>query len=236
MNKSHNFPDCWHCKARFKSVFCDLNEETLTQLDSQKGCSLYKKGQFIFNEGSYSHGLYCVNSGKIKIVQTGETGKEHIIRLVKEGDIIGYSSLLSGERYSCSAITLEESSVCFISKTFFFSLVTTNMNLAVKMIHLLINELKMTEQKLIGMAQKPVRERFAEAILFLKEVYGCGTDNNTLNISLSREELASIVGTARETATRLLSEFKEDRIVEVNGKKIRITDNQKLIKTANLQD
>lgn len=229
-------PDCLHCKVRFKSIFCDLNNEVLSQLSMNKGCSFFKRGQLVFAEGLYPHGVYCINMGKIKITQQGEMGKEQIIRFAKEGDVIGYSSLLRGEKYSCSAVALEDSSVCFISKNFFIKLVTTNISLALKMINLLGNELKLSEQRITAIAQKTVRERTAEAILLLKEVGGYEVDNITLNINLSREDLASMIGTARETATRLLSEFKSDGIIELKGKKIRIIDKQKLIHIANLLD
>jgi CRP/FNR family transcriptional regulator len=101
---------------------------------------------------------------------------------------------------------------------------------------LLANDLKDTEQKMTGLSQKTVRERTAEAILFLKEIFGYETDNITLNISISREEFANLIGAARETATRLLSEFKDDGMVELYGKKIRIVNAHKLIKTANIHD
>ena len=236
MKKHQPSPDCLHCEVRFKSVFCDLNKDVLTQLNLNKGCTFFKKGQLIFSEGSFPHGLYCINAGKIKIVHLGEMGKEQILRFAKGGDIIGYNSLLSGETYSCSAIAMEDSSVCFISRAFFLNMLANNMKLTMKMMTLLSNELKIAAQKLTSMAQKPVRERVAEAILFIKEIYGYEIDNATIDLSLSREDIANIVGTSRETATRLLSEFKDDGIIEINGKKIKITNRQKLVKTANLYD
>jgi CRP/FNR family transcriptional regulator len=225
-----------HCKARFKSIFCDLNNEALIKLEQNKTCNLFKRGQYIFHEGSYPHGLFCINLGKIKIVQSGEMGKEQILRFAKEGNVIGYGSLLSGEKYSCSAVALEDSSVCFISRSFFLNLVSHDTTLAMRMAVLLANDLKDTEQKMTGLSQKTVRERTAEAILFLKEIFGYETDNITLNISISREEFANLIGAARETATRLLSEFKDDGMVELYGKKIRIVNAHKLIKTANIHD
>ena len=236
MSHFHSFPDCLHCKARFKSIFCDLDAEMLLKLEMNKTCNLFKRGQFIFHEGTYPRGLFCINMGKIKIVQSGETGKEQIIRFSKEGDVIGYGSLLSGEKYSCSAIALEDSSVCYISKSFFLNLVSHNTELATKMAILLANDLRKAEQKLTGLAQKTVRERTAEAILFLKEIFGYENDNITVNIRISREEFANLIGTARETATRLLSEFKDDGIVELYGKKIKILNAHKLIQTANIHN
>jgi CRP/FNR family transcriptional regulator len=101
---------------------------------------------------------------------------------------------------------------------------------------LLSNDLGKAEHKITDLAQKPVRERMAEAILFLKETYGTENDGKTLNISLSREEIANVVGTATETAIRLLSEFKSDQIIELQAKKIKIINSEKLLKTANIHD
>ncbi len=98
------------------------------------------------------------------------------------------------------------------------------------------HDLGKAEHKMTDLAQKPVRERMAEALLFLKETYGTESDGKTLSITLSREEIANVVGTATETAIRLLSEFKTDAIIELQGKKIKIINSEKLIKTANIHD
>ena len=236
MNKKQLQPKCQHCQARFKSVFCDLSEEDLNTLNLSKGCNTFKKGQVIFNEGSFAHGIFCMNSGKVKIAQAGDEGKEQIVRFAKDGDILGYQTLLSGDKYSCSATAIDDASICFIPKNTFFNLIAKNANLSMEIMKLLAHDLEKAEHKITDLAQKPVRERMAEALLFLKETYGYENDNATINVSLSREEIANMVGTARETATRLLSEFKDDNIVELVGKKIKILNNQKLVTTANVFD
>jgi CRP/FNR family transcriptional regulator len=101
---------------------------------------------------------------------------------------------------------------------------------------LLSDDLRKAEMSITHLAQKPVRERLAEALLFIKETYGFEDDNATINLKLSREELANLVGTATETVIRLLSEFKSDRIISLEGKKIKILNLQELVHTANLDD
>ena len=236
MSKKNLQPECQQCQARFKSVFCDLNEEEVSSINTSKGCNTYQKGQVIFYEGAFPHGLFCVNNGKIKIAKSGDEGKEQIVRLAKEGDILGYRALLSGEKYSCSATAIDDTSICFIPKQTFFSLIEKNANLSKEMLKLLSHDLKIAEHKITDLAQKPVRERLAEALLFIKETYGFEKDTTTLNAVLTREEIANIVGTATETAIRLLSEFKQDKIIELNGKKITILNLPLLIKTANIND
>lgn len=228
--------DCAACESRGRSVFCDLHQEELDKLNSDKGCTMFKKGQSIFNAGSYPHGLFCVKEGKIKIYRIGDEGKEQIVRLAKGGDILGYRALLSGDKYASGAEALEDSKICFIPSQSFFSLIEGNGVLSMQLMKLLSQDLKNAEHRMIDLAQKPVRERVAEALLYLKETYGCEEDGQTLGVSLSREEIANIVGTATETTIRLLSELKSDNVIALNGKKISILNHQELIKVANIYD
>lgn len=228
--------DCEHCESRYKSIFCDLKGEQLAAINDNKGCNIYKKGQIIFSEGFFPQGLFCINAGKVKVAQAGDNGREQIIRLTKEGDILGYRALLSGEKYSASAVAIEDCSVCLIPKDVFFKVIESESSLSMQIMKLLSHDLGKAEHKITDLAQKPVRERMAEAILFLKETYGTESDGKTLNVSLSREEIANVVGTATETAIRLLSEFKTDTIIELQAKKIKIINYNKLVKTANIHD
>ena len=232
-----NYPvSCQSCSQRFNSVFCKAKEEYINLINDQKVCNTYKKGQVLFNEGAYPFGVYCINEGKIKLSHQGDDGKEQIIRLLKAGDVLGYRALLSGDRYSASAVALEDTQICFIPKELFVNMLKLDPGLAFEMMKLLSDELHKAEIKLTHLAQKPIRERLAETLLFIKETYGFEEDGITLNVCLSREEIANLVGTATESAIRLLSEFKKDGMVELDGKKIKILSQKQLIKTANLQD
>ena len=226
--------ECATCGSKHKSIFCHLELEELMAFDATKSCMSYKKGQVIFNEGGHPLGLFCVNDGKVKIEHTGTDGKEQIVRMAKGGDVLGYRALLSSERYNASAVALDDTDVCFIPKDAFFNVLKTNQGLSLEIIKMLSTELRKAEQSITDLAQKPVRERMAEALLFLKETYGFEEDNATIDVVLSREDIANLVGTATETAIRLLSEFKKDGIVESVGKKIKIIDQDSLIKTANV--
>ena len=233
-NKFHS--ECAGCSTRLNSIFCNLNKDEMIRFSESKSCLNYLEGHMVFNEGNIPHGLFIINSGKIKISKYSNEGKEQIVRFAKDGDIIGYRALLSGEKYTCSASAINKISICFIPKHTFFDLLTRNGDLALKMMKLLANDLRKAESKITQLAQKPVRERMAEALLILRETYGCESDEKTINIYLSRTEIANMVGTARETATRLLYEFKDDGMVELKGKKIAIIDQKKLVKTANIFD
>ena len=236
MSRKFHSPFCDTCQARIGSVFCNLSEDELIHVSSKKHCNFYQKGQQIFTEGNSPSGLHCVNKGKVKISQSGFEGKEQIIRLAKEGDILGYRSLISGEAYSASAIAIEDSKVCIIPKNLFFELIYANPEIAQNVMKLLATDLKDAQNKITNLAQKPVIERLAEAILMLKEYYGFIKDENSLNITITREEIANIVGTATETAIRILSELKREGIIALEGKKIKILNIDALIKLANLYD
>lgn len=226
--------ECHTCDSRHKSIFCHLQDEDLAVFNESKSCMSFKKGQIIFHEGGHPLGIFCVNQGKVKVSHSGQDGKDQIVRLAKEGDVLGYRALLSAERYNASAVALDNTNLCFIPRDTFFSVLKINHGLSLEIIRLLATELRKAEETITDFAQKPVRERIAEALLFLKETYGFEEDGATINVVLSREDIANLVGTATETAIRLLSELKGDSIVEFIGKKIRIINMQQLVKTANV--
>lgn len=235
--KNSNFStDCPLCESRFRSVFRTLDRDELAEISTSKGCTTYKKGQLIFKQGFYPHGLYCINEGKVKLFQLADNGREQIVRLAKAGDILGYRALLSGESYLSSAEAIVECSVCFIPRSIFLKLLRKNPLLSMNVMQLLANDLKNAEHRVTDLAQKPVKERIAEALLYLKEVYGLEKDNVTLNVTIRREDMANIAGTATETAIRILAELKEEGYLEFTGKKIKIVKMRELIHLANLSD
>lgn len=232
----HHDVSCQFCTARLTSVFNVLEGEQVLEMSSQKSCATYKKGQYLFTENSTPLGVFCINSGKIKLTTTGFDGKEQILRLSKSGDIVGYRALVSGERYNSSAVALEDCSVCFIPKDYFIGLMKTDHKLCFEVAKKISGDLRTAEDHIVSLSQKNIRERMAEALLFLKATYGYAEDGQTLNVIMSREEIADYVGTSTESAIRLLSEFNHDKLVELNGKRIKIINLEKLIKTANIGD
>lgn len=227
-------PTCLTCAKGSHSIFSILDNDQLLELNANKACTFFKKGQFIFSENALPLGLYCINSGKIKLSTIGMDGKEQILRLVKGGDILGYRSLLANDRYHCNAVALEDCSVCIVDKSYFMQLAITNQKLCMALFKKISDDLKTAEEHIVSLSQKNVRERVAEALLFLKATYGFEADGQTINVQLSREELADFVGTSTESTIRLLSEFNNSKIIELSGKKIKITNYDKLAKTANL--
>ncbi len=236
LKKRPEIPPCETCAARYKSIFCNLSIEEIDKLSLSKGCAYYKKDQIIFRAEAYPHGLFCINRGKVKISKIGNEGKEQIVRLAREGDILGYRSLLSGEQYTASAFALEETDICYIPKETFFQILENNATLSIQFMKLLAFDLKEAEEKIINLAQKPVRERLAEALLFLKNIYGLEEDQKTLKVSMKREDIANIAGTSVESTIRTLSEFNKDGLIKIEGKKIKLLELKELLLTANTLD
>lgn len=225
--------DCVHCAAREGSVFNILNAEEATYLQGRKSCLKLNHGEILFKEGQYPAGIYIITSGKIKISKFGPEGREQILQFVKEGDIVGYRSFVCQESYTCTATAITDVSLCFLKDDVVMSLFKRRPELNLRFMKLLAKDLDYSEQHLVQIAQKSVRERVAESLLLLAKVYGTEEDGSTLNIVLKRDELAGIAGTIRETATRFLYELQDSNIIQLHGKKIRILDLTKLERTAN---
>lgn len=228
---------CEKCPAKEKSVFSTLKKEDLSILAGNMGLNSFKKGDIIFHEGNRPMGLFCIYSGKVKIFKKGSEGKNQIVRLAKTSDIIGYRSLISGEPYSVSAAALDNTQLCYIPQNVFFQLLQTNVNMSLKILRSICDTLKIAEHKIAYIAQKPLMPRLAESLIMLKNFYGGEeTDFSTINVALSRKELANVVGTAPGCVMRLLSKLKKDNIITFKGKKIKILNDERLMEVAEMND
>jgi len=230
--KTHN---CENCASKDKGIFCELSSLVLQDISQNKVMNTYKKGQIIFYQDNPPLGLYCLSSGKIKVTKTGSDGKESIVRLAKAGDILGHRSLFSQSHYTATATTLEETTICFIDKKYILRAIEQNPSIALNIIQKLSKEMGAAETKSASMFQKNVRERLAELLLGLADSYGIHENNKIrLDIKLTREEMASMIGTASETIIRFMSEFKEEGLISQEGKTIYITNEPALIELANI--
>ena len=202
-------------------------------LSSRKTCIHYKKGQTLFYEETRPMGLFCINSGKVKVYKINSDGKEQILKLGKTGDFLGYRALISEEFYNSSATVIEEGAICYIPKSDFLEILQKNPVFFQKMAKKVAHDLGTMERQLMTIAQKSVRERLATTLLMLKETYGMdGEESVLIDITLSREDLANIIGTATETVIRLLSDFKSQKLISLQGKKIKVLDSKGLIREA----
>lgn len=226
-------PFCDRCSLENGSIFRHLNADQGVIVNFKKEFRQFRRGEILYTEGSRISGFYCVHSGIIKVFKTGLDGKEQIIRFAKPGDIIAYRSVLSNEVACTSAKVIEDSQTCFIPSEILIELVKTNSSFALELLKLACHELGEANSFITDIAQKTVRERLAEILILLVNDFGLD-DQKYLQISLTREELANIVGTATESVIRLLSEFKSDKLVELTGRKIKILNIKGLEKISNV--
>jgi len=227
-------PECLECKAFKKSFFSNLENGDLEKLNFEKSASLYKTGQIVFQEDSRAVGAYCLHSGKVKLYKVDNEGREQIIRFVTPGELFGYSSIIGSRHYLITAEAIEDSVICFIDSNFFSILTAKYPNINQALIKALGSLLNDAEDRIISLARKHVKERLAETLLTLCEKFhteGC-KDNNILK--LSREDLANIVGSATENIIRILSEFREEGLITIEGRTIILKEIKGLKKIASI--
>ena len=221
MRKNFEEPTCDDCKNQFETIFKKLNEEQLVYLFENKICSIKKKGSILYEEGNRITGIYCISDGICKVYKTGIEGKEQIIKFARKGDVIGYRSALNNEPACTSVQVIEDATLCHITTAELYFLLKKNSEFAIEMLQIACTELGEANTYLTEIAQKTGRERLAETLLELEKDFGV-TSEGTINISLSREDLANIIGTATESVIRILSEFKNNGLIHVHGRRIKI--------------
>ncbi len=227
--------ECEQCSSKAKGIFCNLTSPELQDLSSHKVENTYKKGQNLFIEGNPTYGLYCVSHGNIKISRMGENGKESIVRIATDGDVIGHRSIFSESNYSATATAMEDTHVCFIDKKYIMDMVRDKPSVANRLIEKLSKDLGASERKVASFSSKNVREKLAELLLLLNESHGIDEEGlRKINLKLTREEMASLIGTATETLIRILSEFKEDDVIEQKGKTLFLKNTDELMAIANI--
>ncbi|MCW3785087.1 Crp/Fnr family transcriptional regulator [Plebeiibacterium sediminum] len=214
-------------------IFKGLTDDEIEMVNQSINCTLHKRGNTIYHEGSRINGTYLVVEGILKIFKTGFDGKEQIIRFAKPGDLIGFRSVISDELACSTTKVIQETVLCYLPGDILERLLKENPNFSMTLMKLTCKELGESNKFLTDIAQKTVRERLAEVLLLLMDTFELDQDH-TLQISLTREELANMVGTATESVIRLLSEFKSDKLIELNGRKIKLLNIPKLIKIGNV--
>ncbi len=221
------------CDLKNHAIFTGLTKEQRDRTSNYMQCSVYKRGEIVYNEGSRINGSYIVNSGILKIYKTGVDGKEQIIRFAREGDLIAFRSVISDELACTTAQVIKDATLCYIPGDILTGLIKENSEFAMDLMKLTCRELGESNKFLTDIAQKTVKQRLAEVLLLLMDSFELD-EENVLQILLTREELANMVGTATESIIRLLSEFKAKKLIELNGRKIKLLDIPRLIKIGNV--
>ncbi len=221
---SEYIADMWH----------PLNNEQREFLMSNFTIQSYKKNEVIYCEGETPAYLMCLLSGKVKIYKDGVGGRSQIIRMIKPVEYFGYRAYFAKEDYLTAAAAFETSTICLIPMETIMTLISQNNELAMFFIRQLSIDLGIADERTVNLTQKHIRGRLAESLLFLKDSYGLEEDSSTLSIYLSREDLANLSNMTTSNAIRTLSNFSNERLITIDGRKIKIIDEEKLKKISKI--
>ena len=180
-----------------------------------------KKGEVLFNEGDPVSGIYFVYSGVIKVYKQWDDDKELIIRFAENGAILGHRGIGPNLNYPISAAALEPSVVCYVSMKFFESTLKVNGELTYQLVNFFASELRKSERRMRDLAHMPVKGRVAGALIKLQKQFGI-TNEGFINITLSRQDLASFAGATYETVFRVINELVQEQSIRLSGKSIAI--------------
>ncbi len=214
--------------ALIADMWAPLNEEQREFLAGQFALQSYKKNEVIHCEDETPTHLMCLLEGKVKIYKDGVGGRSQIIRMIKPVGYFGYGAAFAGKDYVTAAAAFEPSLICLIPMTAITKLVAQNNNLARFFIRQLSADLIVADERTVNLTQKHIRGRLAESLLFLKESYGLEEDGSTLSIYLSREDLANLSNMTTSNAIRTLSQFATEKLITIDGRKIKIIEEDKL--------
>ncbi|HXC06815.1 MAG TPA: Crp/Fnr family transcriptional regulator [Bacteroidia bacterium] len=213
--------ECMDCTSLNCLVKRFSSQSQLQMISSYKNQNFYRKGDYIFREGNTMMGIHFIQSGGVKVVTTNINGREQVVRLAADGDILGHR-VLGNDKYYFNAIAVMDTHVCFIQTSAFKDVCTNNPEFAYNLILFYALELRRAELRVKYHAQMNIREKVAEAFVYINEVFGTNLKTRTLNIELSRKELADIAGTTPEQVTRQLSDFEEEKFVARKKREIQI--------------
>lgn len=207
-------------------------KEAIADFIKDRHIDKYKKKQLIYAQGNHPLRLYYIEKGKVKLFKTNEDGKELIVSLHSEGDFFGYIALLEGTAYKVSAEAIEDSEIAVIPKQEFEELINSNPEVAKKFIKLLASDVTEKEQQLLNIAYNSLRKKVADALISFHEKFQ-KNDHKPLVVDISRENLATVAGTATESLIRTLSDFRNEKLIDIKDGKIIILDINKLKRLIN---
>ncbi|MFS4456008.1 Crp/Fnr family transcriptional regulator [Maribacter sp. 2304DJ31-5] len=218
---------CENCIVRQFNSLRAMTKEELKCVSDTKINKKVKKGEALFAEGDKLDGIYCVRNGVSKLSKLSANGKNQIVKLASKGEVIGQRSVVAEEHVNLSATAVSDMEVCFIPKDSIVKTLHTNPNFTLEVLRHMAHDLKEADDVIVNMSQKTVKQRIAEALLYLKDNFGTDKDG-FLNLTLSREDISNVVGTATESCIRIISEFKKGGFIKTSGKRIGIIDEKSL--------
>nr|WP_288330288.1 Crp/Fnr family transcriptional regulator [uncultured Prevotella sp.] len=216
------------------SLWENLREEHYTLLFKNLSVQHFKKNEIIYKEFESPTKAMCLIQGKVKIYKDGVGGRNQIVRVIKPVEFFGFRAYFAGEDYKTAAMAFENCVIAFFPINVLIELMTANFEIAKFFIRYLSVELGRSDDRTVNLTQKHIRGRLAEALLFLKDSYGLEEDGYTLSIYLSREDLASLSNMTTSNAIRTLSAFANEKLIAIDGRKIKFIADDKLKKISKM--
>ena len=221
---SESLPDIWRI----------LNEEEHKLIRESARFINLSKNEIVYYENDMPLYFMCLLKGKIKIYKEGVGGRSQIVRVMRPIQYFGYRAYFAEEPYVTSAAAFESSVVCLIPMKIVEQILKSNGSLAMLLIRLLSVDLGVSDKRVVNLTQKHIRGRLAESLIFLKESYGLEEDGATIGVYLAREDLANLSNMTTSNAIRTLSIFEKERIISLDGRKIKIIDEDRLQKISRI--
>jgi CRP/FNR family transcriptional regulator len=212
---------------------CQL--EWLKAIDVNRKVIHFKKGENLFREGETVKGMYFIYSGLVKVHKKWRDDKELILRFAKQGAIVGHRGLGSDTIYPVSATVLTNTDICFVDLNFFMSTLKVNPGYLFELMMFFAVELKESERRMRNLAHMNTKGRIIQSLINLNHKFGSDGDG-FVDIEISRQDFASYAGTTYETLFKIMNELVEERLIRISGKKIKIVDEPKLLKSFESQD
>ncbi len=218
---------CENCIVRKFNALRAMSKEELKAVSDSKISKQVKKGDMIFDEGEKLGGVYCVRSGVSKLSKLSSNGKDQIVKLASKGEVLGQRSVVAEESSNLSAVAVSDMEVCFIPREAVVKTLHKNPDFTYEVLRHMAHDLREADDVIVNMSQKTVKQRIAEALLYLKSNFGEDSEGY-LALVLSREDIANVVGTATESCIRILSEFRKKQWIKTSGKRMAILEERKL--------
>ncbi len=218
---------CENCIVRKFNALRAMSKDELKAVSDSKVSRKIKKGELIFDEGEKLGGIYCVRDGVSKLSKLSSNGKDQIVKLASKGEVLGQRSVVAEESSNLSATAVNDMEVCFVPKEAIINTLHKNPDFTYEVLRHMAHDLREADDVIVNMSQKTVKQRIAEALLYMKNRFGEDADG-FLILVLSREDIANVVGTATESCIRILSEFRKEGLIRTSGKKMAIADIRKL--------
>ena len=218
---------CENCLIRELKSLKVLTKDEIKIISESKITKTIKKGEVIFAEGEKLNGVFCVRNGATKLSKMSDNGKDQIVKITSRGEVLGQRSVITDEITNLSATALCNMEACYIPKQIIQNCLSNNVEFTKATLYHMANELKLADDVIVNMAQKNVKQRVAEALKYLEDNFGIDNEG-FIAMTLTREDIASIVGTAKEACIRTLSTLKKEKMISTDGKRIKIEDKKAL--------